>query len=182
MQLEPPVLDPTVNPAAAISEALYGNLYEGLGAVRPRRVGAPSLAESWEISRMGSPTCSICAPACAFTTASAFDAATAKYSLERALARDSVNPQRSRIAAIRSVQALDDRTLRCRSRRRSGGLLQSLAWASFVMVEPRSAASESDAAGRHGSFSISRLEPRAIRSTLERYRRLLGRARALSAR
>ena len=41
-QLEPPVLDPTANPAAAISEMLYGNVYEGLvqfaadGSVLPR--------------------------------------------------------------------------------------------------------------------------------------------------
>ena len=46
MQLEPPVLDPTGNPAAAISEALYGNVFEGLvqlagdGSVRPS--GAPT--------------------------------------------------------------------------------------------------------------------------------------------
>ena len=41
-QLEPPVLDPTANPAAAISEMLYGNVYEGLvqfaadGSVLPK--------------------------------------------------------------------------------------------------------------------------------------------------
>jgi peptide/nickel transport system substrate-binding protein len=40
MQLEPPVLDPTANPAAAISEALYGNLFEGL--VRLPRCCSPS--------------------------------------------------------------------------------------------------------------------------------------------
>jgi peptide/nickel transport system substrate-binding protein len=53
MQLEPPVLDPTVNPAAAISEALYGNLFEGL--VQFARDGSvlPCLAESWEISSDG---------------------------------------------------------------------------------------------------------------------------------
>jgi peptide/nickel transport system substrate-binding protein len=33
MQLEPPILDPTASPAAPISEALYGNVFEGL--VRP---------------------------------------------------------------------------------------------------------------------------------------------------
>jgi peptide/nickel transport system substrate-binding protein len=30
MQLEPPILDPTASPAAAISEILYGNVFEGL--------------------------------------------------------------------------------------------------------------------------------------------------------
>jgi ABC-type dipeptide/oligopeptide/nickel transport system permease component/ABC-type transport system substrate-binding protein len=105
----------------------------------------PSLAESWEISGDGLTYVFHLRPGVRFQNGAVFDAGTAKFSLDRALARDSLNPQRSRIAAIRSVQVLDDRTLSLSLSlaRRSGGLLQSLAWASFVMVEPRSAASDS---------------------------------------
>jgi peptide/nickel transport system substrate-binding protein len=46
MQLEPPVLDPSVNPAAAISEALYGNVFEGLVQFAPDGSVLPGLAES----------------------------------------------------------------------------------------------------------------------------------------
>ncbi len=53
MQLEPPTLDPTANPAAAISEALYGNLYEGLVQFAADGSVLPQLAESWDISPDG---------------------------------------------------------------------------------------------------------------------------------
>jgi ABC-type dipeptide/oligopeptide/nickel transport system permease component/ABC-type transport system substrate-binding protein len=139
MQLEPPVLDPTVNPAAAISEALYGNLFEGLVQFAPDGSVQPCLAESWEISSDGLSYVFHLRSGVRFHNGTAFDAGTAKYSLERALAPQSANPQRSRIAAVRAVEALDDRTLRLTLSRRSGGLLQSLAWGAFVMVEPRSA-------------------------------------------
>jgi peptide/nickel transport system substrate-binding protein len=143
MQLEPPVLDPTVNPAAPISEALYGNLFEGL--VQFARDGSvqPCLAESWEISGDGLSYVFHLRGGVRFHNGTVFDAGTAKYSLERALAPESANPQRSRIAAIRAVQMLDARTLRLGLSRRSGGLLQSLAWGAFVMVEPGSAPTNS---------------------------------------
>ena len=143
MQLEPPVLDPTVNPAAAISEALYGNLFEGL--VRFARDGSvlPALAQSWEVSQDGLAYVFHLRDGVRFHDGVVFDAEVARFALERALAADAANPQRSRIAAIRTVEALDARTLRLTLSRRSGSLLQSLAWGAFVMVEPRSAPANS---------------------------------------
>jgi ABC-type dipeptide/oligopeptide/nickel transport system permease component/ABC-type transport system substrate-binding protein len=140
MQLEPPVLDPTANPAAAISEALYGNVFEGLVQLAGDGSVRPCLAASWDVSADGLSYTFHLRDGVRFHDGARFDADTAKYSLERGLAPDSLNPQRSRIAAISAVQALDARTLRLSLRRRSGGLLQSLAWGAFVMVEPRSAA------------------------------------------
>jgi ABC-type dipeptide/oligopeptide/nickel transport system permease component len=75
-----------------------------------------------------------------FHDGTVFDAAAAKFSLDRALAPGSVNPQRSRLARIRAVEIADPWTLRIRLERRSGGLLQSLAFGAFVMVAPQSAA------------------------------------------
>jgi ABC-type dipeptide/oligopeptide/nickel transport system permease component/ABC-type transport system substrate-binding protein len=139
MQLEPPVLDPTVNPAAAISEALYGNLFEGLVRFAADGSVRPCLAASWDISADGLTYTFHLRSGVRFHDGVRFDADTAKYSLERALAPDSLNPQRARIRAIGAVQALDPLTLRLSLSRRSGGLLQSLAWGAFVMVEPRTA-------------------------------------------
>jgi peptide/nickel transport system substrate-binding protein len=143
MQLEPPVLDPTANPAAAISEALDANVYEGLVRFAPDGSVLPALAESWEVTDDGLTYVFHLRTGVRFHNGAAFDAAAAKFSLDRALAPDSLNPQRSRIGAIGSVRAVDDRTLSLSLTRRSGGLLQSLAWASFAMVEPRSAATNS---------------------------------------
>jgi ABC-type transport system substrate-binding protein/ABC-type dipeptide/oligopeptide/nickel transport system permease component len=140
MQLEPPVLDPTASPAAAISECLYGNLYEGL--VQFARDGSvlPKLAQSWEISDDGLSYVFHLLHGVRFHDGSAFDAAAVKFSLERGLSENSVNAQRSRLNAIRAVEVIDPYTVRLLLRRRSGGLLQTLALGAFVMVSPQSAA------------------------------------------
>ncbi len=59
-----------------------------------------------------------------FHDGSEFDAAAAKFSLERILAPGSTNPQRARLQAIRAVEVVDPLTLRVLLSRRSGGLLQ----------------------------------------------------------
>jgi ABC-type transport system substrate-binding protein/ABC-type dipeptide/oligopeptide/nickel transport system permease component len=138
-QLEPPVLDPTANPAAAISEVLYGNVYEGLVQFAADGSVLPSLAISWEISSDGLVYTFHLKGGVRFHDGSEFDAAAAKYSLERVLAPGSANPQRARLRAIRAVEVIDPLTLRVLLSRRSGGLLQSLAFGSAVMVSRESA-------------------------------------------
>ena len=133
-QLEPPVLDPTANPAAAISEVLYGNVYEGLVQFAADGSAQPKLALSWEISNDGLTYVFHLKSGVRFHDGSEFDAADAQYSLQRILAPGSTNPQRSRLQAIRAVEVVDPLTLRVLLSRRSGGLLQSLAFGSAVMV------------------------------------------------
>jgi ABC-type transport system substrate-binding protein/ABC-type dipeptide/oligopeptide/nickel transport system permease component len=139
MQLEPPILDPTASPAAAISEALYGNVFEGLVQFAADGSVLPQLAESWDVSPDGLTYTFHLRAGVRFHDGTPFDAGIAKFSLDRALAADSVNPQKSRLAAVRAVDVIDAHTLRLELSRRSGGLLQSLAWGSFVMVAPNSA-------------------------------------------
>jgi peptide/nickel transport system substrate-binding protein len=156
MQLEPPVLDPTANPAAAISEILYGNVYEGLvqfAATDRRCRSSPNPGRSRPTV---SPMCFICAAACASPTAAPFDAAVAKFSLERAIAPDSVNPQKPRLAAIAPIEALDPHTLAHLAHRAApAGLLQSLAWGAFVMVVAADRRGQCAASGRHRSVRFS---------------------------
>jgi peptide/nickel transport system substrate-binding protein len=138
-QLEPPVLDPTANPAAAISEVLYGNVYEGLVQFAAHGAVLPKLALSWDVSGDGLTYVFHLKSGARFHDGAVFDAAAAKFSLDRLLGPDSINPQRARLRAIRSVEVIDPSTLRLQLSRRSGGLLQSLAFGSAVMVSPRSA-------------------------------------------
>jgi peptide/nickel transport system substrate-binding protein len=138
-QLEPPVLDPTANPAAAISEMLYANVYEGLVQFAADGGVQPMLALSWEIAGNGLTYVFHLKNGVRFHDGAAFDAAAAKFSLDRILAPGSINPQRSRLRAIRAVEVVDPSTLRLVLSRRSGGLLQSLAFGSAVMVSPASA-------------------------------------------
>src|SRR5271169_6636992 len=141
MQLEPPILDPTANPAAAISEVLYGNVLQGLVQFAADGSVQPQLALSWEVSSDGLSYLFHLRPQVRFHDGSPFDAAAAKFSLDRAIAPNSLNPQRSRFSAIRDVAVIDSLTLRVQLNRRSGGLLQSLAFGSAVMLSPQSAAS-----------------------------------------
>jgi peptide/nickel transport system substrate-binding protein len=138
-QLEPPILDPTANPAAAISEVLYGNVYEGLVQFAADGSVLPKLALSWDVSEDGLTYVFHLREGVRFHDGSAFDAAAAKYSLDRIIAPGSVNPQRSRLRAIRAIAATDPLTLTVLLAQRSGGLLQSLAFGSAVMVSPQSA-------------------------------------------
>ncbi len=140
VQLEPPILDPTANPSAAIYQILYGNVFEGLVQFAADGSVLPRLASSWEIMDGGLTYVFHLVHGVRFHDGSAFDAAAAKFSLDRALAPGSTNPQKSRLAKIRAVEALDPLTLRIRLAQRSGGLLASLAWGAFVMVSPGSAA------------------------------------------
>jgi peptide/nickel transport system substrate-binding protein len=139
-QLEPPILDPTANPAAAISEVLYGNVYEGLVQFAADGAVLPRLARSWEVSNDGLTYVFHLQDGVRFHDGSVFDAVSAKYSLDRIIAPGSLNPQRSRLRAIRAVEVVDPLTLKVLLAQRSGGLLQSLAFGSAAMVSPRSAA------------------------------------------
>jgi peptide/nickel transport system substrate-binding protein len=139
-QLEPPILDPTANPAAAISEILYGNVFEGLVQFAADGSAVPKLAASWDVSEDGLSYIFHLRHGVRFHDGAVFDAASAKFSLDRACGPQSINPQKSRLAKIRAVDIVDPFTLRILLTQRSGGLLQSLAWGAFVMVSRQSAA------------------------------------------
>jgi ABC-type dipeptide/oligopeptide/nickel transport system permease component/ABC-type transport system substrate-binding protein len=155
MQLEPPILDPTANPAAAISEILYANVFEGLVQFAADGSVLPKLASSWDISDDGLTYVFHLQRGVRFHDGSAFDAAVAKYSLDRARAPESVNPQKSRLAKIRAVEIVDPYTVRLLLNQRSGGLLQSLAWGALVMVSPRSGAANAVQPVGTGPFRFS---------------------------
>jgi peptide/nickel transport system substrate-binding protein len=140
IQLEPPILDPTANPSAAIYQILYGNVFEGLVQFAADGSVLPKLASTWDVTDGGLTYVFHLVKGVRFHDGSPFDATTAKFSLDRVLAPGSTNPQKSRLAKIRGVEVVDPFTLRIRLVQRSGGLLQSLAWGAFVMVSPGSAA------------------------------------------
>lgn len=79
-QLEPPILDPTSNPAAAISEVLYGNVLQGLLQFAADGSVLPQLAQSWDVSSDGLTYVFHLRPGVRFHDGSAFDAAAAKFS------------------------------------------------------------------------------------------------------
>lgn len=140
LQLEPPLLDPTVGAAAPISEVVYGNVFEGLVSLAEDGEPRPRLAERWAIAADGLSLRFQLRPGVRFHDGTPFDATIAKFALDRARAAGSANPQRSLLDAIARISAPDPLTLDIHLSRRDGSLLQSLGSAAFVIVAPGSVA------------------------------------------
>lgn len=140
LQLEPPLLDPTVGAAAPIAEVVYGNLFEGLVTLSEDGEPRPRLAERWDIAADGLGIRFHLRAGVRFHDGTPFDATVAKFTLDRARATGSANPQRSLLDAIDAITAPDPLTLDIHLKRRDGDLLQSLGSAAFVVVAPGSVA------------------------------------------
>ena len=92
MVLEPPGLDPTIAPAAAIGEIVHYNILEGLTKVAMDGAVTPLLAESWsQYARRQDLHLQPEARASSSPTARHFDAGTVKFSFDRAKAAGSTN-------------------------------------------------------------------------------------------
>jgi peptide/nickel transport system substrate-binding protein len=91
MVLEPPGLDPTVAPAAAIGEIVHGNILEGLTRIAMDGAVTPLLAESWSATPDGKTYAFKLRQGVRFSDGAAFDASAVKFSFERAKAAGSTN-------------------------------------------------------------------------------------------
>ena len=156
IQLEPPGLDPTSNAAAAITEVAYPNLYEGLVRLAPDGSVRPFLAQSWTVSADGLVYTFHLRRDVHFQNGARFDAQTTKFSLDRARAPDSTNPQKPALADVRTVEAVDPYTLRITLSEPDSFLLPYLGWPALAMVEPRSAATNATAPVGTGPFRFAR--------------------------
>jgi ABC-type transport system substrate-binding protein/ABC-type dipeptide/oligopeptide/nickel transport system permease component len=155
IQLEPPLLDPTVSAAAPISEVVYGNVFEGLVRLDSHGEARPALAKSWEISQDGLTYRFHLRDGVRFHDGSAFTAETARFSLDRVRDEKSVNAQRSLLAAVSRITAPAPDELLITLKRRSGGLLQALGDGALVMVSPTSIAGNAQKPVGTGPFRFS---------------------------
>ena len=154
MAVEPPGLDPTIAAPVAIGQVTWQNIFQGL--VRLDRDGKiqPQLAESWTISPDGLTYTFKLRNGAKFHNGEAFDAATAKFALERAKAADSVNPQKRFYSVITTIETPTPDTLVLRLTDPSGNLLYRLTWPAAVMVEPKSAAENKTSPVGTGPFKL----------------------------
>lgn len=140
MVLEPPHLDPTAGAAAAIDEIVYANVFEGLTRIGSTGEVAPALAESWTISDDGKEYTFKLRTGVKFHDGSDFNAEDVKYSLERAIAPDTVNAQKALFAQIDKVEVVDPATVKVTLKQPQGAFLYNLGWGDAVIVGEESAA------------------------------------------
>src|SRR5579871_1477925 len=91
MVLEPPGLDPTSAPAAAIGEVTHYNIFEGLVKINEDFSITPLLAEKWEFSPDLKTLTFTLKPNVKFQNDQPFTSKDVKYSFERFVAKDSTN-------------------------------------------------------------------------------------------
>ena len=144
MVLEPPHLDPTAGAAAAIKEVGYGNIFEGLTQIGPNGEVLPSLAASWEISEDGTVYTFTLVEGATFHDGAPFSADDVKFSLDRARAEDSTNPQKMLFAAIDTVEVVDPKTVEVTLQHPQGDFLFKMGWGEAAIVSEASAATNQE--------------------------------------
>ncbi len=136
---EPPTLDPTANPAAAIDLVLHYNLYECLVQVDSNGDFYPQLAESWEASADGRTWTFQLRREVRFHDGIPFDAEAVRKSFLRAMSPDTPNPHPEYYTDIAEVEAVDTYTVSFHLKKPVPYFLAILAQADSVVVptEPR---------------------------------------------
>jgi peptide/nickel transport system substrate-binding protein len=137
--LEPPHLDPTANAAAVIGEVTYANIYQGLTRIDDNGKVLPDLAESWTVSDDGTVYTFKLHSGVKFHDGTPFDANDVKFSLDRARAKDSVNPQKPYFAHIKDVTVVDPTTVKVTLDQQQGLFLYDMAMPAALIVAPESA-------------------------------------------
>ena len=141
MVLEPPGLDPTVAPAAAIGEIVHYNLFEGLTKITVDGVVLPLLAENWKSSPDGKTYTFKLRQGIKYSDGSDFDAEAVKFSFDRAKAPGSTNKAKKAVFDnISSVFVSDPYTVVLVLQNPDGELPFRLGENTAVILHPKTAA------------------------------------------
>lgn len=168
MVLEPPHLDPTAGAAAAIKEIGYQNIFEGLTRMNDSGEVLPGLARSWDISEDGTVYTFHLAEGVTFHDGTPFSAQDVKFSLDRARAEGSTNPQKGLFAAIENVEVIDDNTVEVTLSSPQGNFLFNMAWGEAAIVSEASAGTNQENPIGTGPFKFDNWA-RGSAVTLSRY-------------
>ena len=139
MSLEPPVLDPNKNAAAAIREITYQNIFESLARIDRTGAIIPGLAESWTISPDGLVYTFKLRQGVKYHDGEPLDASVVKFSIDRLFAADSTVPAKSLYTDIASVEAVDPTTVKITLKTPNSYLLYNVALCDAAIQHPKSA-------------------------------------------
>jgi peptide/nickel transport system substrate-binding protein len=142
MVLEPPGLDPTTAPAAAIGEVTHYNIFEGLTKINEDFSVTPLLAEKWDFSPDLKTLTFTLKPNVKFQDGEPFSSKDVKFSFERFAAKDSTNKDKGFFASIDSIDTPDPMTVVLKFKTPSFEALFHLGMDTAVILDEKSAANE----------------------------------------
>ncbi|MCU7374951.1 ABC transporter substrate-binding protein [Paucibacter sp. O1-1] len=141
MVLEPPGLDPTTAPAAAIGEIVHYNILEGLTKISPSGSVSPLLAQDWTSDPDGKVYAFTLRRGIKFQDGTVFDAAAVRFSFERAKAEGSTNKAKKAVFDnISSIATPDAQTVILTLNNPDPNLPFRLGENTAVILSPKSAA------------------------------------------
>jgi peptide/nickel transport system substrate-binding protein len=140
ISLEPPVLDPTRNAAAAIRSIACPNIFESLGRIDHNGDIQKGLAESWTISEDGKEYVFKLLKGVKFHDSEALDASVVKFSIDRLFAADSTAPGKALYTDIDKVEAVDPSTVKVTLKSPNSYMLYNLSIGDAGIMHPKSAA------------------------------------------
>ncbi len=154
MTLEPPGLDPTAGAASAIAEITQYNIFETLTKINADGKVTPLLAVSWEVSPDLRTYTFQLRKGVKFQNGEAFNAQSAKFSLDRAGGEKSTNKDKRTFASMDTVRAVDEHTLVIVNKELDPDFLFLMGQATAIMVEPKSADSNATKPVGTGPYTL----------------------------
>jgi peptide/nickel transport system substrate-binding protein len=155
MVLEPPGLDPTSAPAAAIGSVTHYNIFEGLTKINEDFSVTPLLAESWTFSPDLKTLTFKLKPNIKFQDDEPFSSKDVKFSFERFAAKESTNKDKGFFASIESIDAPDPLTVVVKFKNPSFEALFHLGMDTAVILDEKSAGSEATNPIGTGPYKLS---------------------------
>ena len=131
---EPPGLDPTTSPAAAIARIVYNNLLEGLVKVNMQGEVVRALAERYSVSIDGTVYTFTLRPDVKFHNGRSLTAEDVKYTLERNLDPKTGHPHRAYYEDIEQITIIDEYTLKIALRKPNAMFVFNLARANSAII------------------------------------------------
>jgi peptide/nickel transport system substrate-binding protein len=131
---EPPGLDPTTSPAAAIARIVYNNLLEGLVKLNMQGEVVRALAEWYSVSTDGTVYTFTLRPGVKFHNGRPLTAGDVKFTLERDLDPKTGHPHRAYYEDIQDIKLVDERTFHIALRKPSAMFVFNLARANSAII------------------------------------------------
>ncbi len=135
LQQEPTVLDPTADATASIDGIFTHNVFESLVTVTEDGEIAPDLAESWTVSEDGLSYTFKLHDGVKFHDGSTLDSGDVKFSFDRAMGPDSVNPSKDIFESIESVEATNPLTVVIKMKKPDAFFLFGMAQGDASIIE-----------------------------------------------
>ncbi|RII14786.1 Glutathione-binding protein GsiB precursor [Streptomyces sp. YIM 130001] len=144
---EPQNLDNTAGGGQGVTEALNGNVYEGLFRLTDQGKVEKLLAEDHKVSDDGLTYTFTLRDGVTFHSGKELTSKDVKYSLEKVIAKDSQSARKTNLEVVKSVGTPDARTVEVKLKKKSISFIYNLSYVWIINSEAKSLKTSEDGTG-----------------------------------